>query len=190
MNLTVLTSIIAISVVASLFGSQVSKTKKMEPFTADKAVWYYEQEMQNYLKTTGKSEKDLNDEDRNRIWEYSCNHCAMFLTWAIMKGFCGEVHLNDEPEAVEAVKKKEMTGTAFFIKYCDCKLWREDFSDKILPFVDAYYYSKYLNDYNRIVKKKLKKNPLGLSFSWDDYVVIEKALDKAYRKWKLRKKLF
>lgn len=40
MNLTVLTSIIAISVVASLFGSQVSKTKKMEPFTADKAVWY------------------------------------------------------------------------------------------------------------------------------------------------------
>ena len=54
-----------------------------------------------------------------------------------------------------------------------------DFSDKILPFVDAYYYSKYLNDYNRIVKKKLKKNPLGLSFSWDDYVVIEKALDNA-----------
>ena len=188
MNLAVLTSIITIAVVSALIGSQAPKTKKAKPFSADKAEWCYEQEMQNYLKATGKSEKDLNDVDRNLIWEFSCNHSAMFLTWAIMRGFCGDIHLKDEPEAVEAVKKREMTGTAFFIKYCDCKLWREDFSDKILPFIDSYYYSRYLDDYCRIIQKKLNKNQWGLSFSWEDYEVIEKALDKAYRHWKFWEK--
>lgn len=187
MNIAVLTIIITIAVVSALIGSRASKTKKTEPFSADKAEWYYEQEMQNYLKTTGKSDQDLNDVDNNLIWEYSCNHCAMFFTWAIMKGYCGDIHLKDEPEAVEAVKKREMTGTVFFIKYCDCKLGREDFSDKILPFVDAYY-SRYLDDYCGIVQKQPNKKPLGLSFSWEDYKVIEKALDKAYRHWKFWEK--
>ena len=187
MDIAVVTSIIAIAVVSALIGSQASKTKKTEPFLADKAEWYYEQERQNYLKTTGKSDKDLNDVDNHILWEYSCNHCAMFLTWAIMIDCCGDIHLKDEPEAVVAVKKREMTGTAYFIKYCDCKLSREDFSDKILPFVDAYY-SRYLNDYCGIVQKKLNKNPWGLPFSWEDYEVIEKALDKAYRHWKFWEK--
>ena len=188
MNLVLLASIITIAVVSALIGSQASKTKKAEPFSADKAEWYYEDEKQCYLQATGKNDKDLTVADRNLIWEYSCNHCAMFLTWVIIKGYCGDIHLKEEPEAVEALKKREMTGTAFFIKYCDCKLWREDFSDKILPFVDAYYYSRYPDDYEKIVMKKLKKDSWGLSFSWEDYDVIEKALDKAYRHWKFWEK--
>ncbi len=192
MDTVSITSLILSSVVAAivaLIGSQTSKTKKAKPVSADKkteplsidkAEWYYEQEMLNYLKATEKSDKDLSDADRDLIWQFSCNHCAMFLTWAIMKGYCGDIHLKEEPEAVEAVKKREMTGTAFFIKYCDCALWRDDFSDKILYFVDAYY-TRYLDDYRRIVQKELDKNPWGLSFSWEDYDVIEKALDKAYR---------
>lgn len=69
MNIAVLTIIITIAVVSALIGSRASKTKKTEPFSADKAEWYYEQEMQNYLKTTGKSDQDLNDVDNNLIWE-------------------------------------------------------------------------------------------------------------------------
>jgi len=188
MGIVIIASIIVSSVVAALIGSQASRTKKLEPFSADKAEWYYEDEKQCYLKATGKNDKDLNDVDGNLIWAYSCNHCAMFLTWAIMRGYCGDIHLKEWPEAVEALKEREMTGNAFFIKYCDCKLCREDFSDKILPFVDAYYYSSYLDDYEKIVMKKLKKDSWGLTFSWEDYDVIEKALDKAYRRWKFWEK--
>jgi len=189
MDLPVILGIIVISVCSVLIGSQVSSApKNPEPFTGDKAEWYFEEEMKHYLAAAGKSEKELTDADREMIWNYSCNHCVMFLTWAIMKGYCGQVHLKEEPEAVDAVKKREMTGTAFFIKYCDCKLWREDFSDKILPFVDAYYYSRYLDEYSRVVQQKLNKGPWGIAFSWEDYEVIEKALNKAYRHWKFWEK--
>ena len=189
MDLPVIISIAVISICSVLIGSQVpSAPKKTEPFRADKAEWYYDEELKYYLDISGKSEKELTDADREIIWDYSCNHCAMFLTWAIMRGYCGDIHLKDEPGAVESVKKREMTGTVFFIKYCDCTLWREDFSDNILPFVDAYYYSRYLDEYSRVVQQKLNKGPWGISFSWEDYEVIEKILDKAYRHWKFLEK--
>ena len=178
---TYATIVIAVAIV--LFSS-LSCGKKTEPFTSDKAEWQYESAMHLYCNEIGKQPEGLEESDTDIIWENACNHCSMFLTWAILRGFCGDVHLTDEPEAVEKVKRKEMTGTEFFIKYCDCKLWREDFAESILPFVDAYYEDKYLEAYTKTAMNELNKEPLTFSFSWEDYDVFEKVLDKAYRHWK------
>jgi hypothetical protein len=66
-----------------------------------------------YCEATGKLPEELEESDTDIIWNNACNHCSMFLTWAIMRGYCGESHLSDEPEAVEKVKEREMTGTEF-----------------------------------------------------------------------------
>ena len=144
--------------------------------------------MEYYCNETGKTREELTQEDADIIWERACNHLSMFLAWAIIKGHCGKVHLEEEPEAVRQLINREISGTDFFIKYCDCKLWREDFSETILPFVDAYYESRYLNDYVSVTRNKLHKEPLTSSFSWDSYEVYEKMIDRAYRHWKFWKK--
>ena len=67
-------------------------------------------------------------------------------------------------------------------------MWREDFSETILPFVDAYYESRYLNDYVSVTRNKLHNEPLTFSFSWDSYEVYGKMIDRAYRHWKFWEK--
>lgn len=190
MNITALSSIViagAVAVIAALSGSS-QYNKSGQPFTADKAEWQFENAMIYYCKETGKTREDLTQEDTDIIWERACNHMSMFLTWAIIRGHCGKVHLDEEPEAVQQLINREISGTDFFIKYCDCKLWREDFSEAILPFVDAYYESGYLNDYVSVTRKKLQKEPLTSSFSWDSYKVYEKMIDRAYKHWKFWEK--
>ncbi len=162
--------------------------RKIKTFIADDPEYQIDKAIRNWMKKTGKSLDEEADDDFSIFWDYASNHCAMFLTWAIMHDYCGDLHLSEEPESVEKVKKREMTGTDFFIKYCDCKLTREDFAECILPFVDAYYYSRYFTDYNKLVKNKIKKYPLTFSFSWSDYDIIEKTLNKAYRRWKMWEK--
>ena len=50
MDLPVIISIAVISICSVLIGSQVpSAPKKTEPFRADKAEWYYDEELKYYL---------------------------------------------------------------------------------------------------------------------------------------------
>lgn len=190
MNIIVLSSIIiagGVAVIVALSGSSRYNTKS-QPFKADKAEWQYETAMNYYCNETGKTCEEITQQDADIIWERACNHMSMFLTWAIIKGHCGKVHLDEEPEAVRQFINREISGTDFFIKYCDCKLWREDFSESILPFVDAYYESGYLNDYASVTRNKLQKELLTSSFSWDSYEVYEKMIDHAYKHWKFWEK--
>jgi len=185
MNPLIYISTIAIACIAAIIGVMSAKTQtnKTEPFSADKAEWYYDSAMQVYCEANGKNPESLSEADDYAIWSNASNHCAMILTWVIMNGNRGNIHLKEEPDAVEKIKNREMSGTDFFIKYCDCKLYREDFADAILPFIDAYY-DKYLEDYEDVTTKQLNKVLYSFPFSWADYDVYAKALYKAYRRWK------
>ena len=104
MNIFALSSIViagAVAVFAALSGSSQYK-KSGQPFTADKAERQFENAMNYYCKETGKTREDLTQEDTDIIWERACNHMSMFLTWAIIRGHCGKVHiLMDFPNALE-----------------------------------------------------------------------------------------
>jgi hypothetical protein len=117
MNIIVLSSIVtagAVAVIAVLSGSS-QNSKKSQPFKADKAEWQYETAMEYYCNETGKTREELTQEDADIIWERACNHLSMFLTWAIIKGHCGKVHLDEEPETVRQLVNREISGTDFFI---------------------------------------------------------------------------
>ena len=60
---------------------------------ADKAEWQYESALSLYCEATGKQPEELEESDTDIIWNNACNHCSMFLTWAIMRGFCGLTNL-------------------------------------------------------------------------------------------------
>ena len=181
--IVILSILVAIGIYREFIKPKMTEPKKTEPFSSDKAEWYYDSAMQVYCEANGKDPESLSQEDDYAIWSNAGNHCAMILTWAIMRGYNGTIISKDEIVAVEKIKKREMTGIDFFIKYCDCTLYTENFADAILPFIDAYY-DKYLEDYADVTTKQLNKVLYSFPFSWADYDVYAKALDKAYRRWK------
>lgn len=76
-------------------------------------------------------------------------HIALFLKWCFIKGWAGDLHIEEEPEAVEAVIVGELSGTDFFFKYCDGKLTDEDLDEAGNAFASRYYGDEglYLEDY-------------------------------------------
>lgn len=81
--------------------------------------------------------------------EYGRTHIALFLKWCFVKGWAGELHTGEEPEAVSAVVDGALSATEFFFKYCDGKFTDEDLSEAGNAFAKQYYGDDglYLYDY-------------------------------------------
>ena len=76
-------------------------------------------------------------------------HIALFLKWCFIKGWAGELHTEEEPEAVAAVVNGELSATEFLFKYCDGKFTDEDLNETGNLFTRQYYGDDglYLDDY-------------------------------------------
>lgn len=81
--------------------------------------------------------------------EYGGTHIALFLKWCFVKGWAGELHLEEEPDAVQNVIDGEMSATEFLFNYSDGKLIDESLSAEGRAFAQRYYGDKglYLADY-------------------------------------------
>ncbi len=188
-NLICLASTVVIAIVSSVLvtlskaQAPSGRATKVEPFESDNAQWYFDASMDIYCRKTGKAPDSLTEDDAEIIYGWASTHMAMFLTWAIMRGEAGTVHVEDEPQALQKVRLREMTGTEFLSRYCDCRLWKEDFSQDILPFVQQYY-MQYLVDYPKFARGTLGKEEFSFPFSWEDYDAVQKFLDGKYARWK------
>jgi len=81
--------------------------------------------------------------------EYGGTHIALFFKWCFVKGWAGELHLEEEPEDTQRVIDGTLSATEFFFKYCDGKLTEQDFNDEGHAFAKKYYGEDglYLDDY-------------------------------------------
>lgn len=158
-------------------------------FDSDQAEYQWDTALEKYCEEFNRSPEELTDEDEKIVWEYAGNHLAFFLTWIIQNDFIGELHeeLGDEDD-IEAVKREELRGIDFLMNNCDNMMTREDFSDEILDFVDAYYEENYMSDYSDFMEDKLDKPVLGTAFSWEDYNAFKPVLDNAYKSYQNYKK--
>lgn len=163
---------------------KTEKSEKLERYNAsfDRIDYYYEKALGNCEFLLEKKESELTDEDRKEINRYAGNHIGFFLTWIIQHHFEGEI-LEENKEALEAVRREEMLGVDFLIDYCDEKFWGEDVSEEIYPFV-ASYYEKYFSVYTKWVMDILCDLPLEFIGSWEDYHQFEPILDEAYAQYK------
>ena len=76
-------------------------------------------------------------------------HIALFLKWCFIRGWAGDLHTEEEPDAVKAVIAGALPATEFLFKYCDGKFTDEDLNDKGNSFATKYYgdVGLYLDDY-------------------------------------------
>lgn len=81
--------------------------------------------------------------------EHGGTHIALFLKWCFIKGWAGQFHLDEEPDAVSAVISGTMLATEFFFMHCDGKLVDVMLNDDGNAFAERYYGDDglFLEDY-------------------------------------------
>jgi hypothetical protein len=81
--------------------------------------------------------------------EFGGTHIGLFLRFCFVKGWAGELHTEEEPNAVAEVTQGTLSGTDFLFEYCDGKLTDEDFNDEGNAIAGQYYGDNglYLTDY-------------------------------------------
>lgn len=145
----------------------------------DKADWHWDDAEKLYRNTNGIGENDkLTPEQEQEIWLYAGNHIGQFFQWLIDEGYEGD---EAEPEEAEEVRKGNLTGTEYFIKYCDGTFSYDDVREDIRPFVKDYYENnKYFDDYADSCLDE--ERPLyGVLTDWETFLRLKVRIDKAYK---------
>lgn len=137
----------------------------------DKADWHY----------GGDFPEGLPDENGG-------THIGMFLAWAIMNGLEGELHREESPEAIAAVRARQMTGRDFLFQQCDEKFWDVDLNDEANEFVKYYYDGQcpYFEDYESTLVDGLP-SMYHVEDSWENYDKISAVIDRRFSDWKSSK---
>ncbi|QIW15538.1 hypothetical protein A4G20_03935 [Pasteurellaceae bacterium RH1A] len=117
-------------------------------------------------------------------------HIGFFLAWAFEQGMAGELHIEDDQEALEQLAKREITGVDFLIKCCDEKLWGEDFNEEGEAFAVDYYenddsdfaqsFGNYLSDFNEVFSEY---DAYRVPNDWEHFERIKPILNERFVQW-------
>jgi len=150
----------------------------------DKMEWHYAED--NYP-------TDLPDEN-------SGTHIGLYLAWAFSQGLVGEIHLEEPTDALEKLKRREITGLDFLINQCDEKFWDEDLNEEGAAFTLAYYqpedsafskqFGEYMQDYCDVFNTWAASQ--GFEYpsiyhvenTWQNFDRLKPILDKRLQQWR------
>ena len=147
----------------------------------DRYDWHYDSAVKVYCERNNLTVDELTEEQTDKICLYAADHIGLFLRWVIESGFEGE---ESDPVGCERVRKGEITGVEYLMKYCDGKFWDCDVCDKIKPFVDEYYNSddenrpyQYFNDLAEAIGEE---NAYQIISGDKEYNALKPLIDRAY----------
>jgi hypothetical protein len=114
----------------------------------------------------------------------------MFLAWAILRGFEGELHRDESSESLEAVRARRMTGRDFLMRECDEKFTEEDLNDEGNAFTEDYFQKTgsggYLADYEDVLGDNLP-SLYHVEDTWANFDRLSPVLDRRLAEWKRKR---
>lgn len=118
--------------------------------------------------------------------EAGATHAGMFVAWAFLAGLTGELHLSDFAEELEALRRRQVTPGAYFLRYCDGKFTDEDLNEEGNAFAEAYFdfeKGQYISDYDETLTRDLPST-YHVADTWENFDQLRPALDRRFREWK------
>jgi hypothetical protein len=118
-------------------------------------------------------------------------HIGMFVSWAILRGMAGSIHLDDFPDMLSKLEKRELTPGAWFLSACDEKFTDEDLNEEGNRFAVEYYahgegedYKAgiYLTDYCGVFEDVTET--YSVPDTWESFERLKPTLDKRFDGWK------
>jgi len=137
-----------------------------------------------------------NDYPKDLPPENGGTHIGMYLAWAFSQGMAGDINLELSAEALEKLKRREITGRDFFINECDEKFCEEDLNEEGMAFTLDYYFSKsafaeqfgeYIQDYcNLFNTTQTFEYPsiFHVENTWQNFDRLKPILDKRLQQWR------
>ncbi len=118
-------------------------------------------------------------------------HIGMFLAWAIMNNFEGDMHREGSAESLAKVRGRKMTGREFLAENCDDKFSQEDLNDEGNAFAHFYYEAEdddgqYFEDYQRVLARGLP-TIYHVADTWENFDKISPVISNRFKEWKERK---
>lgn len=115
---------------------------------------------------------------------------AFFITWAMLNGMAGALHLDDDQALLQQLREREITSRKFLEIACDDKFWEEDLSDEGNLFARTYYpqrrgFLNYFDDYKRVFLAEYADLVL-VADTWAEYDKIAPVISERYEEWKLQ----
>ena len=142
--------------------------RRIDPMKYDDASWHYG-----------------GDFPRDLPIEAGATHIGMFVAWALISGLAGELHTEDFPDELEALRTRSVTPGAFFLEHCDGKFTDEDLSDQGNAFAAAYFNLEsgdYLADYENVLGGSLP-SLYHVQDTWQNFDLLKPTLDTRFTEW-------
>lgn len=123
--------------------------------------------------------------------EAGATHIGFFVAWCLLSGRAGDIHINDFPEGLAALRNREITPGAFVIQHCDEKFTDDDLDPTGNAFAVAYYEREtggYLADYEAIFmgRRLFRRGHSSLyhvSDTWKNFDRLKAVLDSRFSAW-------
>lgn len=118
--------------------------------------------------------------------EAGATHIGMFVTWALLAGLAGEIHLDEGSDGISRLESRAVTPGQFFLEACDEKFTDEDLSDDGNAFAKAYYdlsSGAFLADYEETAGGDLP-SLYHVPDTWETFDRLKPVFDRRYREWR------
>jgi hypothetical protein len=113
-------------------------------------------------------------------------HTGMFFAWALLSGFGSSFHLEDFPEGLSQLEKREITPGAYFFKFLDGKFVDSDLNEEGNAFTASYFdfqTGKFLADYEALLGKGLPEL-YYVADTWENFDLLKPLLDSRLKEWR------
>ena len=118
--------------------------------------------------------------------EAGATHIGMFVSWCVLNGLVGQLHLDEFPGYVESLKSRSLTPGAFLIQACDEKFTDEDLSDEGNAFARIYFDTQkgqYLADYEKTLAIP-DKSLYHVADTWENFDKLAPVISRRFQNWK------
>ena len=120
---------------------------------------------------------------------HAATHIGMFLAWVVEADLIGEYHQEHSTEALERLRKREITGRDFFLQTCGDRFAERDLNDEGNAFVRAYYEQgpgrrgRYFEDYRNTLAAKLASF-WHVADTWRNYDLLAPVIRRRHQVWR------
>jgi hypothetical protein len=120
--------------------------------------------------------------------EAGATHIGMFVAWCMLNGLAGQLHTDEFPDDLEALKSRSITPGQFVVDACDEKFTDEELTDEGNSFALAYFgdsggMGKYISDYEEMLSKG-EPTLYHISDTWENYDKLAPVIERRYSEWK------
>jgi len=118
-------------------------------------------------------------------------HIAMFVSWAVLNGMAGDLHMSVFSEDLEKLNRQEITPGEWFFNVCDGKFTSEDLNSNGQQFAETYYANEnglhtaaglYLNDYDHAFSDS--ETLYHVPDTWGTWAVVSRFVEARLASWR------